>query len=280
MLNTREIATLIWFAVALVAALWNPSIRRSILGAAKAFCHPHVLATMALMVLYILGIVGILYVVTFWNLALLKDTIVWFLLGALPLFFSFMSSDNEDRVFHKIFVETLGATIFVEYIISTYTFSLPVEILLLPFATFLVLMSMVASWDKKNAPVAKLMNGLQILIGLAILAFSISAAMSDYTNIATIDAARSFLLTPLLSIMFAPFVYAVVLYKNYNSLFIQLKIGPQKEKDVVSYAKRRLLVHLRFNLHDIHTFLRAHAFELTRIKTKGDVDKMVEGRDS
>ena len=118
MLNNREIAVTLWTVIVVVLALSQLSIRLSLLNVFKALLNRYILVTFGLMFLYITGIIGIIYSLDFWSFSLLKDTIIWIFFGAIPLLFSFVTSNRQGSVFTKIFKDNVRAVIFVEYIVN------------------------------------------------------------------------------------------------------------------------------------------------------------------
>ena len=86
--NNREIATAIWLLVIFILMLFKRDIRKSLLDVIKAFFKIKILSSIFLMIAYTTGIVFVLYQINFWNISLLKDTVVWvFFLGNTIRFF-------------------------------------------------------------------------------------------------------------------------------------------------------------------------------------------------
>lgn len=76
--NNREIATAIWIVLIFGWALFQPNVRTAFLGVIQAFFQPKILVFVGLMIIYVTAAVAGLYAVHFWNVALLKDTVLWF----------------------------------------------------------------------------------------------------------------------------------------------------------------------------------------------------------
>lgn len=74
--NNREIATGIWIVVAILFGLSKKNIRQSVLKVIESFFKLKILYWLFLMASYTAGVVAALEAITFWNLNLLKDTIL------------------------------------------------------------------------------------------------------------------------------------------------------------------------------------------------------------
>ena len=229
-----------------------------------------------LMALYTLGVVWILYVIGIWTFGLLKVTVLWFFTSALAFALNFTTWDNEKSILSAVFIDNVKGIIFVEFLVSKYTFSLVVELILIPAAAFIVMVSTYAQSEDKSSDVARFMIGLQVTLGFIIITFAVFSAVNDFGNLRNLDTVRLIFTPPLLSLLLVPFVYCLAVYAVYERLFVNLKIGPQKDSSVRLYAKRQLVLNLRFSLHSAREFLHLHRRELMRVQTKADVDCLFE----
>lgn len=277
MFTNREIATMVWLAIILVIGLARQDVRSSMAAVIRAFLVSSIIISFLLMFSYNAISVTGLYLLGFWSIDMLKDTIIWFLFVAFPLTFSFVSSKEVTNIFKKIAIENFRFLVVVEFIIATYTFPFFVEFILIPIALVITLLDVVAKSNSKYTSVAKITSATQILLGLAVLSFSVHGAIVDYQNLLSIDIIKSLFLTPILSIIFSPFVFFLVLYTRYESLFILMNIGPVKTATVKRYAKQKILQTLRLNLNEIHNFHHKNGRRLIRIQTKDDVDSLFQG---
>lgn len=230
------------------------------------------------MTAYIFGIVLALRSMGMWSLDLMKDTIVWFLFGGIPLAFSSFASRSNDYHFFGTFLDTIRVTVLVEFLVNEYTFSLPVEFVFVPFVTIILMLRGYASAFEEYSQVHSILGWMQGIIGLAILAFVVSRAISNIDSLLTIHTAQELLLTPMLSLLLLPFVYAVLIYLSYDSLFVVLEAGQSKDDDLARYAKRCLLLHLKLSVAAIRKFHRKHGYRLSQIQTKDDVNRIIAGK--
>jgi hypothetical protein len=125
--------------------------------------------------------------------------------------------------------------------------------------------------------VVKLATGLQVIIGFIVFIYAVMQAVSNYRGLWTINTFHSVILAPLLSILFAPFIYLMLVCTAYETFFALLKMEPEKPKDLQRYAKRRLIRHLGLKPANIRAFQRAHHLDVMHIKTRDDVDRLLRG---
>ena len=275
--NNREIATAIWLLVIFIRMLFNRDIRKSFLDVFKrVFLDIKILSSIFFMIAYTAGIVFVLYQINFWNISLLKDTVVWFCFTAIVMCFNLVTSETDQNLFRKVIVDTIKIVIIIEFIANTYTFSLVGELVLMPVVTFIVILGVFAKTDEENSSVAKLTNGLLIIIGIVILIFVISNVVSDYKNFVSLDTLRNFLLAPLLTISFLPFIYILILFATYELLFTRLNLGYEKNKKLKRYAKRKSIQHCLLSLKKVKKVLNMNTYNLTCIRNKEDVDKIIK----
>lgn len=275
MLTTREVAGLLWTGVFFGVVLWRPDVRTAFLRIVQAFFRSKLLILVGSMSLYVLAVGGLLAAAGFWTTALLKDTILWFCFVAFPLVMATITTRYKDDFIAPILADNLRVLIVLEYLASTYTFPLLVEIALMPVAVLLAGFDVVTRAQAQYASVAKLVRGIQIALGLIIIGFSIVSAVNNWGTLWSIDTARSLLLTPILSILFIPCLFIFVLVAQYETLFVRLKVGPSKSAELQRYAERRLLVHLGVRPRQIRAFNQRYGLDLMRINSREDVDRLI-----
>lgn len=123
-------------------------------------------------------------------------------------------------------------------------------------------------------PVSRLIKGLLAIVGFGVLVYACAGAFNDYQNLKSVETLRIIALAPLLSIAFIPFIYAMVLYSTYESVFTRIKFGHERSNDVERYARLKILMHHGLNLKRLREFHRQRAWDVTRIQTRDDVDNL------
>ncbi len=275
MFNNREIATAICLMAFAIWALARSDVRKSIARVFRILVNRNVLACLAAMLLYTAAIITVLYAVGFWHLAMIKDAVLWFCCIAFVMVLRFVTSRDDERILRQVFVDNVKLVIVLEFLIGTYVMPLPAELVFVPFVTILVMVDSYARRDATYALLAKCTGFLVAVTGFAILGFAVSRAIGDYRNLGSMDTVRSIVFLPLMSILFVPFVYGLVILVTYESIIARLKLGPEKGSEVVRYAKCRILFHHGLSLRRLRAFVKQRQFELMQIQTKDDVDRML-----
>jgi len=213
--NNRELATAFWLLVFAVWLLRESKIRRSIGGVFRVFWHFKIVASVCMMLLYVTGMVAFLVAIGMWEVGLLKDTIVWFFVGAIPIMMRFATADDANNIFRKILMDSIKIVIMLEFLVNTYTFPLVGELILIPLLTFIVMIDAVASMNEEYAIVARLAKGIQMVAGFVILGVAVNRAVADFQNLKSLDTFRSIALAPLLSVLMFPFIYIMLVISKY-----------------------------------------------------------------
>jgi hypothetical protein len=273
-LDSREIATAVWLALfALYVVCYAPTrsaIARLIGAAAKS----KIVAPVLLAAVILSGLVRVLHRLSLWTVAELKDTIIWFSFTGVALLFRGVNAPNPDRAIHAIAWDAVRLTVFAEFFFSTYTFPLPIELLLLPFATLLAAALTIARMETRYALVATFFGRLQIALGIAVVGATLWSASHDLHHVFSIEGARRLLTPIILGLAFVPLAYVMTLVAAYEQLFLPLKIN-RVPKSLGLYAKMRLVARLKHNLKNVAIAKRRPWISLGKIATRTDVDNLV-----
>lgn len=273
-LSTREIAIGIWLLVFIGIAATNAEVRKSFQRVLGGVFRWRLMVPVLAAAAYTALIVQGLAMLCLWTPDLLKDTILWFLFAGVALAFSGITQSWEPIRWHKIIADQIAVIVLVEYLVNTYTFSLPLELLIVPALTTVAIFDAIARTDSRFASVAKMTGCLQGLLVIGVLAFAISQAVTHLDQLATWNSVRVVALAPLLSVLILPFVYGFTLVSAYEQLFIRLRFAEEKERGLIRYIKWQLFKHLGTRHSAVGAFGREHALDLSRVKSKEDVDRL------
>lgn len=274
--NNREIAIAVWILVIFIILLFIRGIRESLKDLVKVLFHRKILILVLSIIVHTVGITFVLHLLNFWNISLLKDTILWLCFSGIVICFRYVSSKEDENLLRNIIIDNIKIVIIIEFITNLFTFPLAAELVLIPFMAFIAGLDVIAKTDKKNISVVRLLNGLQIIIGLFILIYAFSQAIADYKNIVNLDTLKSFLLAPLLAVLFSPFVYFMALLVKYELLFLRLEMGCEKSKKLKNYAKKKIILYCLLSLKKIKKALNMKTYNLMLIRNKDDVDEMAK----
>lgn len=273
-LSSREIATSFWLAAFLAWGFTHPPVRSSFLNVIKALFASKVIIPIMLVIGYTSAVVWGLAAIGFWDASLLKDTVLWFLLAGIVAVFSGIGGKEDERLFHLMVVENLKVLVLIEFLINFYTFHILIEFILIPFIAVIAMMDVVAEQKPEHQQVSRFLKSVQAITGLAILYFVFSEAIGDYRAIGTLDTLRQVLLPAVLSILLLPAAFALRLYSVFELLFVRFRMGPDKSQAVSRYGKLKLIAHIGPRPRAARAFLRRHALDLMRVRSKEDIDRL------
>jgi hypothetical protein len=238
-LSTREIAIAIWLTIGLAWGLTHGPVRQSVLSLLSALLHWKILAPILFVISYVVVIVVSLRYIGLWNIALLKDTILWLLFSGLALALSAFQIHSAVPTWRTILKEQVQVIIIIEFLLNTYTFKLWIELLLIPTLVFVAMLDTVARMDNKYVTVARMTGFLQSALALSVLGFALRRAFNAPPTDA-VAVARELLLPVLLSLSLLPIVYFYFLASAYEQLFLMVSLGSMDAQSQ-RYAKWKLL---------------------------------------
>jgi len=250
--NNREIASIIWLVIIGLSLQFNRSVRQASINLLGAFFQWKITAIILLSILYSAAIVWLLWIINFWDIIFLKDTIFWFLGSGFFILMNLNKADKEKNFFKNIFRDNLKLILVLEFIINFHHFSLLAEMLLLPTLTFLAILQVVAEREEKTIIVKNLIDWIFVVTGIIFLVLSIQDIVNNITGFANYSNLKSFTLPIILSISFLPCAYLIAVFMNYESLFVRLGFYLKNKKDL-RYAKLRIMQKCRLQLSKIRT---------------------------
>lgn len=275
MFSSREVASGIWLVLLLAFALTKADVRQALARLLVTSVRPKIVVPVVLMGAYTTGVVYILSNVGLWAPNLLKDTILWFLLTGLAVATTAVTSQTPNQVIGSSLRDSLKVVVFLEFLVNAHTFSLPAELLLVPIVSIVVMLDAVARTNEKYSDVARLLSWVQVVFGFGILMSALSWAAANHTTLLSLDGLRDVALGPILSVMFIPATYTLVLYANYETAFMRLHMGRDKERTLVRYAKRKMLQYAHLRLSRVLELTR-RASDIMRIARREDVDELIQ----
>lgn len=95
MITNREIAIFIWINIFLIYCLLKKEIKRPLINLIKSALSKKLIKLYIFIYTYIFLCIYILYKVKFWNIVMLKDTIVWII--TIPIF-SVMKAQEDWKI--------------------------------------------------------------------------------------------------------------------------------------------------------------------------------------
>lgn len=272
--NNRELATVSWLAVFAVWAISHRDVRGSIVPVLQSLISPKVAIPLLALGAWVSGLVYASARLGLWQPSLLGDTISWLGLTGLGLFGKATSVFNRNGSFRELIRAAVAVTVFVEVFVNLYVFPLPAELLLVPLAAALAMLSAVAGGkDGDYATVKKLIDGLLTILGLTLLAYTTIRLLTDLDQLKS-DQFYRFLLPVWLTVGTLPFVALLGAYSNYDSAFSKIRWATDDRRRRMR-ARVALFMGLHLRLRDVGAFNLTSAKELTATDTLAEARTVV-----
>lgn len=227
--TNREYALAIWLGIAIVLMLSQKNIRDTIFAMFRTILHRKILLPLFILIAYIVFVVFLFFKLHLWEMGMVKETLYWFFGTAVVMFVNVNNAGNDAQFFRKKLLSNLEFMVIFGFIINLYTFSLPAEIVLMPFLFLLFGMIAVAEIDKKHAPIKRILAFFLSAVGIFFLFYAVSMAILDFGNFFSIATLKDFLLHPMLTILVLPFIYFLALYSIYDGLFMRIDLFVKKK---------------------------------------------------
>lgn len=270
-LNNRELAILLWTAILLIWGISQNNIRKSFIKVLKTFAHKKIIFSYIFMFLYISVMIYVFRHFHIWNDLNVKEVIFWVFGEAFVLIVN-IDKTREDDYFKKLILGNIKLIVFFEFILNLFVFSLFIEIILVFVLFVLGAMLGVATTKPKYKEVEKLLNSIMGVLGIVYLTIVIREIVLNYSNLVSVGNLVEFLIYPVFTIVFLPFLFVLALFIRYEMLF--LRIGfIVKDSKLVSYIKISTLYHFHLNLRGLN--LWAKDFHVLDINSRNDVKKEI-----
>src|SRR5690606_18486504 len=89
--------------------------------------------------------------------------------------------------------------------------------------------------------VNKFLNGVTVVVGLAIFAYTLTKVVADFANFASLATLRDFYTPVLLSLLFVPFIFVMHIVVSYENAFVRLRFLIEDDK-LRRYMKLRAML--------------------------------------
>lgn len=242
--STRELATAFWVGAILIAVgmaiVTNKKIRQGFIGVLKCFFNRKLRKLWEIYFLYI-GIITLMFSrLPIWKNIYLKDIILWTLFSGLTICMNAVAGEADEKYISKVLKDNIRFTVVTEFLLSTFTFSFWVELIIIPITTVIVLFDTVAEHKSDAIAVHKLLQDVMAFAGLCVILQTVRVGILEYRELNVINTLVSFFIPIVYLLLVTPLEYAFELYSKYEMLFIQMHFKEPSDKMV--RRKRHLKV--------------------------------------
>lgn len=251
--NNREIAIGIWSIITILVLLFTKPARQFLRTAIPIlFCKKFVIFYIVF-ISFLIAVIHFLKWTTFWDMTLLKNTIFWVIFIEMPLFVKTIENAKDARFFKKLIEDNLKAIVAFEFFVDFWTFSLSLELIIIPVSIFIALLVAIASREKKHKPAKNFLNALIGTWSVVLIINAIYNTVCFPDQFFNTDTLKTFVLPLILLVLNLPVVYGLALYNGYEQLFIKIKDGAKHKIRM----KLQLFLFCGLNLYKV-TSVRRH----------------------
>jgi len=243
--NNREVALGVWAIGLLAFASSKELVRKSFADVLKSALVPKIILPLLLSFIPTALVVTGLAYFNLWDMTVLKETIYWAIGTALVMFGSVNKVSSVKGLYKQTAKDTLKVVIFLEFFVGFYVFPFWIELLLVPFVTLVILLSVVADYQKgkEHEFTKKFLKGFTAVVGIVILLCALIAFINNPKPLFTYQNLELFLLPIILSFTYTASVYFVALYSKYELVFNRidhfLKLSNSNKRSIKLTAVRR-----------------------------------------
>ena len=260
-LTNREIASLIYIGMLLIALLVWKQGRHHIGDLIKAFFHPILSVIWILMTVFTVACVFVLSAINAWEWENLKTTLIWWISVGFASMWQSQKVAEERGAFNRLLRDTINITVVILFLAEVKSFPLWAELILLPVLTILAVMLAIAQTQRESAILVGPLQSILTLIGLFVLWNGLSGILEAPAEFFTWDTVREFSAPIFLSLMFVPFIYGLAVWIAHESIFTRAKFLGQDSPNT-GYARWMALLAFGVDIGSTKRFsreLRANA---------------------
>lgn len=185
-----------------------------------------------------------------WDYSQIKNTIIWCVTVATIMTYRSSTISNNKHFFKNAALDNLKAIIVLEFIINVHSFNIWIELILVPLSTFLAMLLAYSELDEKYNKLTTIINKTLMYLGTALIFHAAYKIYIDIPSFVTYSNFQGFMLPPILSITFLPFMYFIALFMCYETLFVRFGFY-SKDPAILRHAKQITLQSFNINLYNL-----------------------------
>ena len=262
-LSNRELALSIWILISIIFVLSIPKlkeIRKQIKQILKTLFSKTFIVIYLFMTFYIILIVVGIWKIGLWESHQIKNTLIWVFSVAILSFVKINSIKDDPNFFINTVKDNFKIVVIIEFIIGFYSFSLFIEILLLPVLVFISAFLAYSQTDNKYKVVEKFINNIFAIFGILIIFYSIYMLTTNFDEFVNIQTIYDFYIPPLLTILYLPFIFLILVYITYENIFVRLQFFIKK-KTLIRFTKLYIIYRFHFKIKKLERWASILQFQ-------------------
>lgn len=266
--DNSEYASIFWIIIFVCFLICYKRTRRSVKDLIKITFQPKFSIIYILALAYNAFFIFLLYKAGYWEISLLKETLLWILLAGSVMMFNIIEVKNAKLYFIKILNDTFKWAVAIEFIVGLYSFNIYFEFFSIPISVFVGCIIAIGEKDERNISFIGKLKNIIFFTGSILIIYKLFQIISNYKSHLNIENLKQFMLTPILAALFIPFLYGLFLFVNYENIFVSINYGI-KSPELRNYAKFWAFWKFNFNVSGLKRW-RDSIF-MNEIRLKNDV---------
>lgn len=223
---------MIWTMIIFIALLvWSKSTCSLIIDIFKILLSPKLLFPILLIIFYSIFISYFIIKLPLWKNTYIKDIIFCIFLAGIPLHFKSLDKKNDLHYFKNIIWNSINVTAMLDFITSSFTFSLLMELFLTLVMSVLTVSEVYSEGKEEYFKVNRVLKNIIRGLSLCILISTITNIYKTYPNLGYMDLLYSFFIPIIFVIAYIPSMYIISLYSKYEQVFGRMRFKSDNFKD-------------------------------------------------
>ena len=118
-----------------------------------------------------------------------------------------VAGEADEKYISKVLKDNIRFTVVTEFLLSTFTFSLGVELIIIPIMTAITLLDVVAAQKSETVAVHKLLQSVIAFIGLCLVFQTVKVGIREYRELNMVDTLVSFFIPMVYLLFVTPLEY-------------------------------------------------------------------------
>lgn len=274
--SSREIASMVWLIIFFIFIFIQPKARDSAFKILQIGTTKHIVIPLVMIMFYSSLWVIVASNYSFWEWRYLKDVIFWVTFNGIPICFGAIINKDDNHYFANILKNNLRFIIIVEFLLSTFTFNISIELILMPCITFLVLLDTFTPTTVEHVMLKKLTSFVIAIIGFTVLGLTLRKVFVNYDDLINIDLLVTFYIPIVLSILFIPISYGYAVYSKYQELFTIMSFKEPENWRIRIMHRWEIIKTCKLSYRRVTKFRRVDVNKMYKYISKEDFIKIIE----
>lgn len=251
-ITNRQLASAAWLLVFLAVLLWKPDLRKALLRLVGTALQRTLLLAVLMLTIWTWGCILILERYGLWDSSHVTKTWIWIFTAGIVSLFKVASEDDPVGSLKEAAAKNYKISVALTFFVNLYPMSFWAEFILLPMATFVVLIQVFSEikskQDNQYQVVKAVADRILLVLGLGVLVAALYSFLGDVHGFFSWKTLRKFLVPIELSLMSLPLLYYMALLATYERLMIRVSVWTREDPSIGPLVRALILLRCHINL--------------------------------